>query len=53
MGEALELFASFYHAGRVALDTPGRLAARAAEELGDGRATLDDAFLALTGRPTP
>jgi ABC-2 type transport system ATP-binding protein len=31
----------------------GRLAVRVAAELGDGRATLDDAFLALTGRPTP
>jgi ABC-2 type transport system ATP-binding protein len=40
-------------AGRVvAIDTPERLTARVAAELG-GQVTLDDAFLALTGRPTP
>jgi ABC-2 type transport system ATP-binding protein len=41
-------------AGRVvAIDTPERLTARVAAELGTGQVTLDDAFLALTGRPTP
>lgn len=41
-------------AGRVvAIDTPGRLTARVAAELHTDQVTLDDAFLALTGRPTP
>ncbi len=41
-------------AGRVvAIDTPERLTARVAAELGTDQVTLDDAFLALTGRPTP
>ena len=41
-------------AGRVvAIDTPERLTARVAAELHSDQATLDDAFLALTGRPAP
>jgi ABC-2 type transport system ATP-binding protein len=41
-------------AGRVvAIDTPERLTARVTAELGAGQVTLDDAFLALTGRSTP
>ena len=41
-------------AGRVvAIDTPERLTARVAAELHSDQVTLDDAFLALTGRPTP
>jgi ABC-2 type transport system ATP-binding protein len=41
-------------AGRVvAVDTPGRLTARVAAELHTDQVTLDDAFLALTGRSTP
>jgi ABC-2 type transport system ATP-binding protein len=39
-------------AGRVvAIDTPERLTARVAAELHSDKVTLDDAFLALTGRP--
>jgi hypothetical protein len=37
----------------VAIDTPGRLTARVAAELHTDQVTLDDAFLALTGRSTP
>jgi hypothetical protein len=37
----------------VAIDTPERLTARVAAELHSDQATLDDAFLALTGRPAP
>ena len=41
-------------AGRVvAIDTPERLTARVADELHSDQVTLDDAFLALTGRPAP
>jgi ABC-2 type transport system ATP-binding protein len=41
-------------AGRVvAIDTPARLTARVAAELGTDQVTLDDAFLALTGQSTP
>ena len=41
-------------AGRVvAIDTPERLTARVAAELGTDQVTLDDAFLALTGQSTP
>jgi ABC-2 type transport system ATP-binding protein len=41
-------------AGRVvAIDTPERLTARVAAELGTDQVTLDDAFLALTGRSIP
>jgi ABC-2 type transport system ATP-binding protein len=40
-------------AGRVvAIDTPERLTARVAAELGTDQVTLDDAFLALTGQST-
>ena len=40
-------------AGRVvAIDTPERLTARVAADQRRDRLTLDDAFLALTGRPT-
>ena len=40
-------------AGRVvAIDTPQRLTARVAAELGTDQVTLDDAFLALTGQST-
>jgi hypothetical protein len=37
----------------VAVDTPERLTARVAAELHTDQVTLDDAFLALTGQPTP
>ena len=37
----------------VAIDTPQRLTARVAAELQTDQASLDDAFLALTGRPIP
>jgi ABC-2 type transport system ATP-binding protein len=41
-------------AGRVvALDTPEALTARVADQLHNDQVTLDDAFLALTGRPAP
>jgi ABC-2 type transport system ATP-binding protein len=41
-------------AGRmVAIDTPQRLTARVAADQHADHLTLDDAFLALTGRPTP
>jgi ABC-2 type transport system ATP-binding protein len=36
----------------VAIDTPERLTARVAADQRRDRLTLDDAFLALTGRPT-
>ena len=36
----------------VAIDTPERLTARVAADLHADQVTLDDAFLALTGRPT-
>ena len=37
----------------VTIDTPGRLTARVAAELHTDQVTLDDAFLALTGRSSP